>query len=283
MVLADASASFRFSWNAPPECSTAEAIKAAVERRVQSAVFREPASRHIEASVTKQPTGWKALLTVTDASGAVLGNREVASTEPNCQTLDARVILVLALIIGPEVRKEAPAPMTPAPTPPLPLAAALPSLLPHDEMVVAMQSNRNEVRLVELRTGTLSGSVRLWHGQVEICGPPCGATVRRSAQLVITGEDVLPATVSLAETRGATATLSVRASSLRRRIWSLVALPFGFSFTALGAVALVLAPRQGPELAGLSLGSLVLGMGLVALSVIGLSEGPTVVEVRDEE
>ncbi len=282
-LLSQSPEAWRMTWRAPQPCTPAEQLGRAVEARVGQAVFREPADRFIEGDVTAQNGGWLARLVVTDAKGAPLGQREVVTTEPGCASLDARLTLVLSLLIDPSGSLRArPMQTTPAPTPRLPAAPseAPRALTPEDLVRLGLESNDDHVRIVEERSGRASGARQPWTGTIDVCGVPCGAPVPRGAKLFVTGPDVLPATFTLSGARGDSATVSVKASSLSRQVWSVLGLTFGVTLGTVGLIGLAVSSSGNPSLTALSVTGSLIGAALSILSGVGLSQGPTVVTVR---
>jgi len=282
-LLSQSPEAWRLSWRAPEACTSAHQLRRAVEGRVGQPIFREPADHFIEGDVTVQNVGWLARVVVTDAKGTPLGQREVVTTEPGCASLDARLTLVLSLLIDPAGSLRArPMETTPAPTPRLP---ALPleaprALSPEDAVRLTLESDDRDARVIEERSGLTSGTRQSWTGTVDVCGVPCGASVPRGAKLIITGPDVLPATFTLAGLRGAAAVVSVKASSLSRQVWSVVGLTFGVTLAALGVVGLAVSSSGSSGLPALSVTGALIGVALSILSGAGLSQGPTLVTVR---
>ena len=282
-LLSQSPEAWRLTWRAAETCTAADQLVRSVEARVGKAVFREPADRFIEGDVTAQNGGWLARLVVTDAKGTPLGQREVVTSEPGCPSLDARLTLVLSLLIDPAGSLRArPMVTTPAPTPRLPAAPleAPRALSPEDLVRLRLESDDAHARLFEERSGRASGSQQSWTGTIDVCGVPCGATVPRGAKLIIGGPDVLPATFTLTGIRTDSAVVSVKASSLSRQVWSVLGLTFGVTLTTLGVVGLAVSSSGASALPALSATGALLGLALSVLSGVGLSQGPTVVTVR---
>lgn len=266
---------WRITWRAPEGCSAAEVHTRAVETRLGRPVFREPATRFVEGVVSRTESGWIVKLVVTDASGSPLGQREVTSADAACPSIDGRVALVLSLLIDPSSRLGGSIVATPAPTPLLPKPTGVaPDALPDQDRVrLQLESDEPALRIVELRTGTS------WKGTIEVCGVPCGALVLRTATLLVTGPDVLPAEFGLSQSRRATANVSVKASSLSRRVWSIISITFAATLVGLSAVGFALSSNSSTGVA-LSATSGIVGLALGVLGGVGLSQGPTLVTVQ---
>lgn len=266
---------WRITWRAPEGCSAAEVHSRAVETRLGRPVFREPATRFVEGLVTRGDVGWVVKLVVTDASGSPLGQREVMSAEAACPSIDGRVALVLSLLIDPSSRLGGSIVATPAPTPLLPKATGIAPevLVDQDRVRLEVTSDEPAIRVVELRTGSN------WKGTIDVCGVPCGAMVLRTARLLISGPDVLPAEFGLSRSFSPTARVSVKASSLSRQIWSIVSITFAATLVGLSAVGFALSSNSSTGVA-LSATSGVIGIALGILGGVGLSQGPTMVTVE---
>lgn len=112
-------------------CIGAGALAAAVERRLgrpalaSAATARRSIEGHVEP--TEDRLGFRATFALADASGTVLGTRELQSTSADCRAMDVDLALVAALMIDPDaaLASASPAP-SPAAAPPPPPPAALP-------------------------------------------------------------------------------------------------------------------------------------------------------------
>lgn len=266
---------WRITWRTPEGCSAVEVHTRAVETRLGRPVFMEPASRFVEGVVSRAESGWLVKLVVTDASASPLGQREVTSSDAACPSIDGRVALVLSLLIDPSSRLGGSIVATPAPTPQLPKPTGVaPDALPDQDRVrLEVESNDLSVRVVELRTGTS------WKGTRDVCGVPCGALVLRTARLVITGPDVLPAEFGLSRSFRATANVSVKASSLSRQVWSIFSLTFAATLIGLSVVGFALSSNSSTG-GALSATSGIVGLALGVLGGVGLAQGPTVATVE---
>lgn len=266
---------WRITWRAPEGCSAAEVHTRAVETRLGRPVFAEPASRFVQGVVSRAETGWLVKLVVTDASGSPLGQREVTSADSACPSIDGRVALVLSLLIDPSSRLGGSIVATPAPTPLLPKPTGVaPDALPDQDRVrLQLESDDPAVRVVELRTGAS------WKGTLEVCGVPCGALVLRTARLLITGPDVLPAEFGLSQSRRPTVNVSVKTASLSRQVWSIISLTFAATLVGLSVVGFALSSNSSTGVA-LSASSGLVGLALGIVGGVGLSQGPTVATVE---
>ncbi len=104
-------------------CIPARALAEAVERRLHRPVFVAPtlADMAVEGQISRTgPAGpWRAAITLSDASGVVLGRRELTSDAADCRALDDPIALALTLMIDPDAALAPPAePAPPAPPPP---------------------------------------------------------------------------------------------------------------------------------------------------------------------
>ena len=130
-VTAQAPASFRWSFvrlSGAESCPGAEGIAAGVRARLGREPFGNDADRNIEGVVTRDGQVWRAHLSVIGPDGAVLGSRDLQSSEPDCSTLADAVTLAVALVIDPRAAlapasaPRPPADPAPAPSPLAPVA-----------------------------------------------------------------------------------------------------------------------------------------------------------------
>lgn len=86
-------------------CTAAETLRALVEARIGSAVFSQPrdARRFIEIRIRAASSGigFAATLSLRDAAGRTLGDREVGTQATRCDSLDPMLVLVISTLIGP--------------------------------------------------------------------------------------------------------------------------------------------------------------------------------------
>lgn len=122
---ADNSSKFSLSWARLPGaagCIPARFLAARVESRLHRSVFGAPSQAdvavegYIEPAPAPKASGWRAVVSIIDAAGTVLGTREIESQEVACRDLDASIALTIALLIDPNAEL-LPAPETPADTP----------------------------------------------------------------------------------------------------------------------------------------------------------------------
>ncbi len=283
LVLSQSPQAWRLGWRAPEGCSSAAELQRALEVKLGQPVFREPAEAFIEGEVVPEGGGFKAKVSVTDAKGTSLGQREVSSAEPSCPAIDSRLVFVLSFLVDPSGQlRSGGVRSTPAPTPSLPAVRAPGMLLSPDDLVqLRVESPARETRVVEERQGRTSGDGKAWAGTVDVCAMPCSVSIRRGAVLRVQGGDVVPASFTLGELRGGRGVAVVKPASIARLTWSIVGLSFATSLLSLGIVGLVLSGNSS-GLQGLSVGAGVGALVLGGFSIWGLSQGPTRVEVSDE-
>lgn len=115
-------------------CVGARALAQAVEARLGRAALVSAARAELTVEGRIEPGGtggWRAVIAVADAGGAVLGTREIATASPRCSAIDDELALAIALMIDPSAKLSpgappplaAPAPPpapSPAPSPPAP-------------------------------------------------------------------------------------------------------------------------------------------------------------------
>ncbi|WP_437731250.1 hypothetical protein [Sorangium sp. So ce1335] len=118
-------------------CVGARALAQAVEARLGRAALVSAARAELTIEGRVEPGGsggWRAVLAVADADGAVLGTREITTASPRCRALDEELALAIALMIDPSAKLSpgappaAAAPAPPAAAAPAPPAAAAPAL-----------------------------------------------------------------------------------------------------------------------------------------------------------
>ncbi|WP_437596798.1 hypothetical protein WMF28_29935 [Sorangium sp. So ce590] len=112
-------------------CVGARALAQAVEARLGRAALVSAARADLTIEGRIEPGGsggWRAVIAVADAEGALLGTREIATASPRCRAIDDELALAIALMIDPSAKlsPSAPPPLaTPAP-PPTPSPAPSP-------------------------------------------------------------------------------------------------------------------------------------------------------------
>jgi hypothetical protein len=106
-------------------CIGTRQLAAAVEALLGREVFVSAARAEvsIEGRVRAGEEGWQAALTVADAEGRILGERQLDSVEGSCRSLDEPIALAIALMIDPD------AALGPALAPPSAPEPALPRAL----------------------------------------------------------------------------------------------------------------------------------------------------------
>ena len=148
------------SWVRMPgaeSCISGRDLARAVEARLGRGVFVSAAQAEVavegrieqasEGARASPSSRWRASVTMSDASGAVLGRREIASAEASCHALDAPLALVLAVMIDPDAsarteQQAAPAQVEPArPSTPAP-APAPPRVIVRERVVVREAPSR---------------------------------------------------------------------------------------------------------------------------------------------
>jgi hypothetical protein len=102
-------------------CIAGTALARAVEERLGRKVFVSAADADItlEGSIgPAPPSGFRAKLRVTGRDGSTLGTREVETRSARCDAIDAKLALVVSVLIDPDAEgKPEPAPPPPAPPP----------------------------------------------------------------------------------------------------------------------------------------------------------------------
>ena len=269
---------WRLSWTAPPECTQADAVAQAIEKKLGRPLFSEPARRLISGVVTRSDDEWRATLTLADVSGVVFGTREVSAREPACTALDARIVFITGLLIQPS-KDSGPIVTRQAPVPELPVEPPAPVLLPRERtVVVRLESTHLTLHLfevIEAGRGT--------YGTTERCGVPCDRPLRAEGRYYLGGDNVVPATVDLKGVLGASVTLQVEVGSLARRTWGVIGLSLGASSVLVGLLSVALGSNGSSGSSGLvgaGAALVVLGGVGVGLGSWGIASSSTVVTFR---
>ena len=97
---------FSLSWarlSGASACISAKALAERVEARLGRSVFGAPgrADVAVEGYVGPADNGWRAVVSISDAAGAVLGTRELVNLDTTCRDLDAPLALTIALLLDP--------------------------------------------------------------------------------------------------------------------------------------------------------------------------------------
>src|SRR5438093_3953281 len=102
-TLAPAAPRWGLSWRAPGACIGPAELSQAVEDRLGHSVFGSNPDFRIDgvAKEYDSPPRWRAKVTVVDSSGSISGSRDVTSDDANCRSLDARLALVVSLMVDP--------------------------------------------------------------------------------------------------------------------------------------------------------------------------------------
>ncbi|KYF67564.1 hypothetical protein [Sorangium cellulosum] len=123
-------------------CVGARALAQAVEARLGRAALVSAARAELTIEGRIEPVGsggWRAVLAVADADGALLGTREIATASPRCGAMDDELALAIALMIDPSAKLSpgAPPPLT-APAP-LPAPSPAPATAPPPPAVIVQR------------------------------------------------------------------------------------------------------------------------------------------------
>lgn len=105
----EAPRSFALNWVREPgaeTCMSSQMLARAIEQLL-GPVFERPAEAElaIEGRIARDEhaASWHVSIRVTDAHGAVLGTRELSSSDASCHAVDAQVVLVIGMAIDPEI------------------------------------------------------------------------------------------------------------------------------------------------------------------------------------
>lgn len=105
-------------------CVATQTLARAVEERLGRAVFVSAAQADVSVEGRIEPArkgGWRAVVTLRDAKGALLGTREIARADKGCEAMNEPLALVIAVMIDPDAALATPganAQPQPQPTPP---------------------------------------------------------------------------------------------------------------------------------------------------------------------
>ncbi len=120
-------------------CSSQPDIAAQVAVRLGRSPFAVDAARTIDAYVTHDDGGWRAVILVRGRDGSLGGTRELTSAAPDCTAIEAASILAVALAIDPDAGTRPPPPPPspprvaqprPASPPPVSVPEPLPAWVP---------------------------------------------------------------------------------------------------------------------------------------------------------
>jgi len=95
----------RFAWaraEGAEGCADAAALARSVTARLARNPFDERAPRIVEGLTTASAAGFVATVWVREVDGRLIGKRSIASRASTCASLDAAMVLAIALLIDPE-------------------------------------------------------------------------------------------------------------------------------------------------------------------------------------
>jgi hypothetical protein len=129
-------------------CIGSRALALEVEHRLRREVFVSPGRAAVAVEGRVEPTavpahdggsgptppaGFRAVITLSNDAGVVLGTRELRSAAPSCRAMDDDLALIIAVMIDPEAAlalPAAPVPLPPALPPPRSVPEAVPAPSP---------------------------------------------------------------------------------------------------------------------------------------------------------
>lgn len=115
------------SWLRMPgadSCVATQPLARAVEERLgrETFVSAAQADLSVEGRIEKKPkSGWRAVITMRDPKGALLGTRELERDDASCDTMSEPLALIIAVMIDPDAAmrpRSEPAKTEPPPPPP---------------------------------------------------------------------------------------------------------------------------------------------------------------------
>lgn len=91
-------------------CITTQDLAQAVEKRLERKVFvsASEADVSVEGHIQRSAGKWRAVITIRDAEGKLLGTRDLDSAEKECSSLDEPLALVVSILIDPDAELDAP-------------------------------------------------------------------------------------------------------------------------------------------------------------------------------
>ncbi|MCA9596818.1 MAG: hypothetical protein KC776_26060 [Myxococcales bacterium] len=130
-------------------CIATQALARSVEQRLGRKVFVSAAEADVsvEGYLSHDDGTWRAVLTIRDGDGKVLGTRTLESQEGECSALDDGVVFVVSVLIDPETTS---APAEPETRKPPPAPAPKPRVIVRRERVVVSKPAPREPWHVEL-------------------------------------------------------------------------------------------------------------------------------------
>lgn len=133
---ADEARTSSLSWLRMPgaeSCIATQALARTVEQRLGRTVFVSAAQADVsvEGRIEKRAAGgFRAVITIHDASGARLGTRELERPEASCEAMSEPLALVVAVMIDPEAATRPREPAAPEAAPAAPAPVAEPAAAP---------------------------------------------------------------------------------------------------------------------------------------------------------
>jgi len=266
-------------WSAPAECRQAADVARAVEDRLKHPSFGPQPRFLIDGVVERAGGQWRARLTLVDQTGSVLGDREVTSAEEACGSIDARVTLVVALLIDPSAALRAPEQPKQAEAPPLPPPPPQPAsgLFPDRKSTrVSLTADREGLKLFRVALFGSQGSATVAASELA-CEQPCGVLLPSGDEYYVAG-DGMPTSRTFTLPAVPSSTVRVRAGSVGGWMGGLLMGGFGLAGAVGGSTGLIIGGTRADATlsvlmtvltlasAGLTVGGFVL-MGASATSV----------------
>lgn len=278
-VLGQTGPRWSLTWSAPEDCAGAEQLQAGVEHALGRPLFGEHAAYTISGKTERAGELWVASLTLVDARGAVLGSRDVSTSEPSCTALFDRLVFVIGLLV-----KSAPGELVvsarPAVAPSLPdlgpLSVPAPPR-PREVRVhlVADAPSAKVVRLVESGLDPLRGNSS---ATTDVCVQPCDEVVPFGSRVYVTGPGLVPS--RLLTLTAVEVTLRAKLATWSARFPFVLATSFGVAAAVGGLVSVLVGGLlKQPVSMGLGAGLAGVGIGLILGGAWGLSNNATEVSI----
>jgi hypothetical protein len=139
-------------------CIHTQDLAQAVEKRLARKVFvsASEADVSVEGHVEGKPGKWRAVITIREADGKLLGTRELDSAESECSALNEPLVFVVSVLIDPDAETREPV-EEPAKPPPVTPTAPPPRVVVRTERVLVPVEKKPDPWFVEAGLGGAIG------------------------------------------------------------------------------------------------------------------------------
>ncbi len=230
-------------WTAPADCRQAADVARAVEDRLHRPTFGPDPRFTVDGVVERVNAQWRARLTLVDAQGTVLGNREVTGTDEACASLDGKLTLVIALLIDPLAGPRPPPTQSPAPELPPPPSLPREGLFTDEGRArVTLDADRTGVRLYRVVLEGMavgpSGSRGAFLGTASVCEAPCGVPVPLADRYFVGGDDIMRSP-DFVLPKANDVTVKVKTGNAAAWLWGFTLATLGLTSVIAGVVGIV--------------------------------------------